>query len=89
MSEADDLRAQASQLNELADNVESLLDGAKSYITDTMTTWEGPNRNDVEDLLDGYKADCREAATNLRNRATGLGDDADALEEEGENGDGE
>jgi hypothetical protein len=83
--ESEALVDQAESLEALANDVEALLSGAKSYITNTMTTWEGPNRNEVEDLLSDYDLDCGTAAEALRTRANNLRTDASELE----NGNGE
>jgi hypothetical protein len=83
MAESEEARAlddQASELDQLAEDVELLLNGAQGYITNTMTTWEGPNRDQVEELLGGYATDCVSAAGALRTRATNLRTQADDLD---------
>lgn len=84
--EARELTDRAGDLDALANDVEALLNDAKSYITNTMTTWEGPNRNEVEDLLSDYDLDCGTAAEALRTRANNLRTQADSLEDGGGNG---
>jgi uncharacterized protein YukE len=82
MSDPSELRERARQLNNLADDVAALLDDAKGYVRDTMTTWAGPNREEVSGALSSWQTQCGTVAEELRSLATSCENDAQDIEDQ-------
>lgn len=80
--EVDALRARATELRQLAEDVDGLMNPAHTYVKNSMESWEGPNHDDVSGQLGSWKTECESVATSLRSLATGCDNDADALEAE-------
>jgi uncharacterized protein YukE len=83
MSErSQELKDRAIALRALADDVEVLLDGANNYITGTMTTWAGPNQEEVSGAVTSWKTECGTVAGELRTLATSCDNEAQDIEDQ-------
>ncbi len=76
------LRERADALRALAGDVRELLNSANTYVTGTMTTWAGPNQEEVSGAITSWKTECGTVADQLEALATTCDNDAQDIEDE-------
>lgn len=88
MSEVGELEERARQLRSLATDVEGLLTNARSYVSNDMASWEGPNQEEVSGALTSWNTECGTVAEALNGLADSLDTQAEDAREQEEEDDG-
>ena len=66
---AQELTTRASALRSLADEIEALPDQVRTFATQTMKDWSGPNADRTRGDLGAWRTKCRTVADILRGEA--------------------